>query len=109
VAMYILQAFGLDGQSVILLGLPLIGVLLAAFILTMLFCGMLGVGIERFMLRRLRNVKGPAAMITSIGVSYVLFNIILLTVGADSKNYPNPLPPIQWGIGDAVLRLPAGL
>jgi branched-chain amino acid transport system permease protein len=35
----------------------------------------------------------------------VLFNIVLLTVGADSKNYPNPLPPIQFAIGDAVLRL----
>ena len=44
-------------------------------------------------------------MITTIGVSYVLFNIVLLTVGADSKNYPNPLPPIQFAIGDAVLRL----
>ena len=27
-------------------------------------------------------------MITTIGVSYILFNIILLTVGADAKNYP---------------------
>ena len=44
-------------------------------------------------------------MITTIGVSYVLFNIVLLAVGADSKNYPNPLPPVQWAIGDAVLRL----
>ena len=37
--------------------------------------------IERLSLRPLRTVKGPAAMITTIGVSYVLFNIILLTVG----------------------------
>ena len=35
-------------------------------------------------------------MITTIGVSYILFNIILLTVGADSKNYPNPLPPVRY-------------
>jgi branched-chain amino acid transport system permease protein len=28
-----------------------------------------------------------------------------LGVGADSKNYTNPLPPIRWEIGDAVLRL----
>src|SRR5580693_5891509 len=51
VAMWILQGFGLDGQEVILYGLPLVGVLLVAFVLTMLFCGLLGVGIERFMLR----------------------------------------------------------
>jgi branched-chain amino acid transport system permease protein len=51
----------------------------------------------------LRNVKGPAAMITTIGVSYILFNIILLTVGADNKNYPNPLPMIRYHIAGAVL------
>ena len=71
----------------------------------MLLSGVLGVVIERLSLRPLRDVKGPAAMITTIGVSYVLFNIVLLTVGADSKNYPNPMPPIQFAIGDAVLRL----
>jgi branched-chain amino acid transport system permease protein len=64
----------------------------------MLFCGALGVLIERLSLRPLRNVKGPAAMITTIGVSYILFNIILLTVGADSKNFPNPLPSIRYQI-----------
>ena len=40
-------------------------------------------------------------MITTIGVSYILFNVILLTVGADSKNFPNPLPAIRWQIGGA--------
>ena len=44
-------------------------------------------------------------MITTIGVSYILFNIVLLTVGADSKNFPNPLPPVVWQIGGATLRL----
>jgi branched-chain amino acid transport system permease protein len=44
-------------------------------------------------------------MITTIGVSYILFNIVLLMVGADSKNYPNPMPPVQFAIGGAVLRL----
>jgi branched-chain amino acid transport system permease protein len=88
---------------VILTGVPLVGVLLAAFLVTMAFCGGLGIVIERITLRPLRNVKGPAAMITSIGVSYILFNVILLTVGADSKNFPNPLPAIRWQIGGAVL------
>jgi branched-chain amino acid transport system permease protein len=69
----------------------------------MLFCGGLGVLIERITLRPLRYVKGPAAMITSIGVSYILFNVILLTVGADSKNFPNPMPAIRWQIGGATL------
>jgi branched-chain amino acid transport system permease protein len=105
VAMYLLELMGLSGQQVILGGGMLIGVLAVAFVVTMLFCGVLGVGIERFLLRRLRNVKGPAAMITTIGVSYILFNIILLTEGADSKNFPNPMPQVNYAIGGAVLRL----
>ena len=105
VGMWTLQLMGINGQAVVMTGLPLIGVMLVALLVTMLSSGVLGVVIERLSLRPLRNVKGPAAMITTIGVSYVLFNIILLLVGADSKNYPNPLPPVQWAIGDAVLRL----
>jgi branched-chain amino acid transport system permease protein len=105
IALWTLQLFGLSGQAVILTGLPLAGVLLAAFAVTMLATGVIGVGIERFLLRPLRDVRGPAAMITTIGVSYILFNIVLLTVGADSKNFPNPLPDASVQIGGAVLRL----
>jgi branched-chain amino acid transport system permease protein len=103
IALYVLQAFGLSGQDVILTGLPLAGVLLVAFIVTMMASGGIGMAIERLFLRRLRNVKGPAAMITTIGVSYILFNVILLSVGADSKNFPNPLPQIRYHIGGAIL------
>jgi branched-chain amino acid transport system permease protein len=105
IGLWTLQLMGIRGQAVVMTGLPLIGVMLVALAVTMLFSGALGVLIERLSLRPLRDVKGPAAMITTIGVSYVLFNIVLLAVGADSKNYPNPLPPVQWAIGDAVLRL----
>jgi branched-chain amino acid transport system permease protein len=105
IGMWTLQLMGINGQSIVMTGLPLIGTMLIALIVTMVLSGALGVLIERVSLRPLRDVKGPAAMITTIGVSYVLFNIILLTVGADSKNYPDPLPPVQWDIGDAVLRL----
>ncbi|MBU6497515.1 MAG: branched-chain amino acid ABC transporter permease [Rhodospirillales bacterium] len=105
VALYTLEAFGLSGQTVILAGLPLVGVLLVTFAVTMTVTGTIGVGIERFLLRRLRAVKGPAAMITTIGVSYILFNIVLLTVGADTHNFANPLPTVTWAIGGASLRL----
>jgi branched-chain amino acid transport system permease protein len=105
VGLWTLQLFGINGQAVVMTGLPLLGVMLTALIVTMLLSGALGILIERLTLRSLRNVKGPAAMITSIGVSYILFNIMLLSVGADSKNYPNPMPPVKWAIGGAVLRL----
>src|SRR5271168_4219400 len=103
IAMGVLQMFGMTGQTIILTGLPLAGVLLATFAVTMVSSGMIGVTIERLCLRPLRNVKGPAAMITTIGVSYILFNVVLLTVGADSKNFPNPLPQIRYHIGEATL------
>jgi len=103
IAFWVLQMFGLTGQDVILTGLPLAMVLLVAFTVTMVGSGAIGVLIERLCLRPLRDVKGPAAMITTIGVSYILFNIILLSMGAEARNYPNPLPPVRFHIGDAIL------
>jgi branched-chain amino acid transport system permease protein len=103
IALWVLKGFGLNGQEVILTGLPLAMVLLVAFAVTMFGSGIIGVLIERLCLRPLRNVKGPAAMITTIGVSYILFNIILLLVGAEAQNYPNPMPPKRFMIGNAIL------
>jgi branched-chain amino acid transport system permease protein len=105
IGMWALQLFGLSGQSHILTGFALVGVLVFAFAVTMVSGGILGVAIERFALRPLRGVSGTAAMITTIGVSYILFNIILLTVGAGTLNFPNPLPTVRWQIGGAVLQL----
>jgi branched-chain amino acid transport system permease protein len=104
-AMWILKLMGVVGQRVILTGLPLLGVLLVALVCVMLFCGVLGVVIERTMLRPMRNVPGTAAMITTIGVSYILFNVILLSQGADAKNFPNPMPVVVWKVAGADLRL----
>ena len=105
IALYVLEAFGLDGQSVLLTGWALVGVLVTALGVTMIGCGVLGVVIERLSLRPLRGIKGPSAMITTIGVSYILFNLVLLFLGANSRNFPNPLPPLTYPIGGAVLRL----
>src|SRR5260221_3803202 len=103
--MWALEMTGLSGQSQVLTGLALLGTLVFAFAVTMLSAGIIGVAIERIALRPLRGVGGTAAMITTIGVSYILFNIILLTVGASSLNYPNPLPAVRWDVGGAVLQL----
>jgi len=104
-AMWVLKLTGLVGQRVVMTGFPLAGVLLLALLAVMLFCGLLGVAIERTVLRPLRNVPGTAAMITTIGVSYILFNIILLSQGAAALNFPNPMPNIAWKIGGADLHL----
>src|SRR5947209_10926940 len=106
IGMWALELLGLSGQSTVLTGLALVGTLLFAFAVTMVSAGIIGVAIERIALRPLRGVRGTAAMITTIGVSYILFNIILLTVGASSENFPNPLPTVTWDVGGATLRLP---
>jgi branched-chain amino acid transport system permease protein len=104
-AMWVLKLTGLIGQRIILTGFPLVGTLLLALVCVMIFCGLLGVVIERTMLRPLRNVGGTAAMITTIGVSYILFNVILLTQGAAALNFPNPMPNIVWKVAGADLHL----
>jgi branched-chain amino acid transport system permease protein len=105
IAMWALELCGLSGQSTVLTGAALFGTLAFAFVVTMVAAGALGVAIERIALRPLRNVKGTAGMITTIGVSYILFNVILLTVGASSLNFPNPLPSVRWEVAGAVLQL----
>ncbi|HEV2356708.1 MAG TPA: branched-chain amino acid ABC transporter permease [bacterium] len=105
IAAIALHAVGVDGQSRVLYGVPLIAALALAFASTMLFCGGLGVVIERVGLRPMRHAKGTAAMITTIGISYILFNVVLLRTGASTLNYPNPVPALGWDIGGAVVRL----
>jgi len=103
--LWALEALGLSGQSQVLTGLYLVGALAFAFAVAMLGSGVLGVAIERIALRPLRGIPGTTGMITTIGVSYILFNIILLGAGAESKNYPNPMPPVRWDISGAVVDL----
>ena len=105
IAAIALHAFGLEGQSQVLYGGALLVALAMAFLSAMLFCGVLGVVIERVGLRPMRHVRGTAAMITTIGISYLLFNIVLLRTGASTMNYPNPVPVLGWSIGGAVIRL----
>jgi branched-chain amino acid transport system permease protein len=105
IGMWALQLLGISGQTQVLTGFALAGSLGFAFVVTMAGAGMIGVVIERLSLRPLRGVRGTAAMITTIGVSYILFNIILLTVGAGSQNYPNPLPVKRWQLGQVVVDL----
>jgi branched-chain amino acid transport system permease protein len=103
--MWALQSLGLSGQDQVLTGVGLIGTLGIAFLVAMLGSGVLGVAIERIALRPLRGVTGTTGMITTIGVSYILFNVVLLVAGADAKNYPNPMPTVKWQVAGAVVDL----
>lgn len=62
--------------------------LMAVILLSMLGTGFLGVTIERFAYRPLRNAPRLAPLITAIGVSFLLQNIIMLIFGPSDKSYP---------------------
>ena len=62
---------------------PLIGVLAA-----ILVCTLLGIWIERFAYKPLREAPSLAVLITAIGVSYLLQNLALLLWSANPKVFP---------------------
>src|SRR6266576_1257933 len=67
--------------------LPLIPLILLAFAASMAGCGLLGVVIERFAYRPLRNAPRIAPLISALGVSFFLQNSALLLFGAAFRNY----------------------
>lgn len=62
---------------------------ISATVLTMVVCALIGVLIERIAYKPLRKSTRIAALITAIGVSYLLENTMILTVGAQSQAYPD--------------------
>src|SRR3954471_19175397 len=57
------------------------------FVTAMLGGGLLGVAIERFAYRRLRDAPRIAPLITALGVSFFLENAAVLLLGADYRSY----------------------
>jgi branched-chain amino acid transport system permease protein len=62
-------------------------VLFVMFIVSMAGCGVLGVAIERFAYRPLRNAPRIAPLISALGVSIFLQNSALLIFGASFRDY----------------------
>lgn len=60
-----------------------------AMIVAMFFCAILGVVIERIAYKPLRNSTRVAALITAIGVSYLLQNSMIYFVGPEVKAFPS--------------------
>ena len=82
-----LSLLGVSGE---LHGLPLLGVALLTILVSMLLCGLTGVIIERLAYRRLRNAPRLAPLITAIGMSFILENIMQYWKG------PAPIPVPQF-------------
>ncbi len=87
VALWILSGpLGLHGSidNPALLAVVLVGL----FLVTMLILGALGIFIERFAYRPLRNAPRLAPLITAIGVSFILQNIMQAFFGPSPVNSP---------------------
>jgi branched-chain amino acid transport system permease protein len=87
----LLTALGFSGP----IGDPIlfVVVLLASFAIVMPLLGLVGVGIERFAYRPLRNAPRLAPLITAIGVSFILQNVVYIIEGPSPQPFPQLLSP----------------
>jgi branched-chain amino acid transport system permease protein len=85
IVMGILTLAGLTAYS---LSLTLFLTILAS----MAFCALYGAAIERFAYRPLRSAAKLAPLISAVGVSIILQNVVMLTQGSEYKNLPPLLP-----------------
>src|SRR5439155_16596134 len=86
VSLWVIKTLGFQGT--IRDPATLIWVLIVAFLVSMIVMGVVGVVIERFAYRRLRNAPRLAPLITAIGVSFILQNIIQTLYGPSPVNTP---------------------
>jgi branched-chain amino acid transport system permease protein len=86
VGYFVIQWFG--GPTAVSIPVPLLITIM--FVLAALLSGGLGVAIERFAYRPLRNAPRIAPLITAIGISFFLENSALLLFGAQFREYNTP-------------------
>lgn len=86
--------------------LPIPIIVLLMLLAAMLGCALLGITIERFAYRPLRNAPRIAPLISALGVSFFLQNLIQLTVSPRPLSYGSgTLIPIDSGLSIGDLRI----
>ena len=83
---FVIQWFG--GPTAVSIPVPLLLVIM--FVLAAVLVGGLGMAIERFAYRPLRNAPRIAPLITAIGISFFLENAALLLFGSQYRVYNTP-------------------
>ncbi|RGI31744.1 MULTISPECIES: branched-chain amino acid ABC transporter permease [Enterococcaceae] len=73
--------------------------LVLTLLTSMIICAILGMLIEFLAYRPLRNSTRIAALITAIGVSFLLQSLMIYFVGADTKPYPQLMKNITYDLG----------
>ncbi len=85
--------------------LVLVLVLILAFVVSMVVMGVVGVVIERLAYRPLRNAPRLAPLITAIGVSFILQNIVFVVISNSIVTSPQIIPNPDLTIGPLSIRL----
>ncbi len=99
---FVLHWFG--GPTTLSAPVPL--VLLVMFALAAGGCGALGVAMERFAYRPLRDAPRIAPLITALGISFLLENTVLLLFGGFTRSYQTPsFLPFSSGLHIGALRI----
>ena len=97
----ILTLLGVTG---IVTGPMLIVVVVVTVLGAMLLCGLTGVVIERLAYRRLRNAPKLAPLITAIGMSFILENIMQYWKGPSPIPFPQVIPNPAFAIGSVTIE-----
>ena len=88
--------------------LPSAFIIILMFLAAMLGCGLLGIGIEWFAYRPLRNSPRLAPLISALGMSILIQNAVQLTLTASYRVYrTDKLIPLEAGIDLGPARLSA--
>jgi len=85
----ILTGLGVSGTVT---GWALLGIVTFTILAAMLLCGITGILIERLAYRRLRNAPRLAPLITAIGMSFILENVMQLWRGPSPVPFPAVIP-----------------
>ena len=105
VAVAVGAELGLGLRAEITEPLTLIVLLFAIFSVAMVSMAALNVSIERFAYRPLRNAPRLAPLITAVGVSFILQNVVQIWQGTGDRVPPSIFPNIHIELFGASIRL----
>ncbi len=93
------------GVTDVVTGPMLIVVVVVTMLGAMILCGLTGVVIERLAYRRLRNAPRLAPLITAIGMSFILENVMQYWRGPSPVPFPQVIPDPNVQLGGVSVEL----
>ncbi len=102
----ILAALGVTGE---VHGPLLLPIVLGTVLASMVLCGLVGILIERLAYRPLRNAPRLAPLITAIGMSFILENVMQLWRGPSPVPFPQVIPNPSVQIAGIAISAKQGL